>query len=467
MTVAVVVMMMIMVVGGVEGEQKVAASSPFCSDHTSFLTCDYKGNDEIVFLERLSDAKKVYIHNAQHLVVLEDVCLGLGLFNVDNVTFSVTPSISCSHLDHISLKLVNTAVNLVPGYITHLDMQGSKAGSVECHRELRQITVVHSAIDTLEVMKPIRGIHIKFDHTTIGTLKNLEIEERANLIFFNVTVGTLMRNSIRLHDASGLIFSSDIKHSHEQAIVLDSKSTLSIKGIDNRVTFAGPKDTVLVPQDISPTPQSNEADSKDNSNAPQTGTKTPPDSVTIQPEMKPPVVPPDVPAKETATSTSIPHTEKPPGVPPGVPAKHTATSIPHIDLVEDCPNPSVLLWAVPTILAAVEAIIIIINCTNWFPSLRGRKHKRGPEELGRIAVTGGGGGWTGGGGGGVSWGGGSQGTGGGGGGWGGEAMVGTSGSQSWEGQQNMGGNTQAYQSWYYSSDDSQHNYTNVRQRTNE
>ncbi|KAG7162122.1 hypothetical protein Hamer_G010783, partial [Homarus americanus] len=48
-----------------------------------------------------------------------------------------------------------------------------------------------------------------------------------------------------------------------------------------------------------------------------------------------------------------------------------------------CINSSPLIWLLPTLLATVEAFIIIANCTNWFPALKSRQIRRGVEEGGR------------------------------------------------------------------------------------
>lgn len=54
----VVVLMLVLavvVVGGEEGELTVDSSSPFCSDNTSFLTCDFKGTQEVMINTERND----------------------------------------------------------------------------------------------------------------------------------------------------------------------------------------------------------------------------------------------------------------------------------------------------------------------------------------------------------------------------------------------------------------------------
>ncbi|XP_042234048.1 uncharacterized protein LOC121874145 isoform X2 [Homarus americanus] len=293
---------------------------------------------------RLPD--RVFVHNVQDLVVERNICVHLAIYNAANISFSSTST--CSHQDYLSLKLVDSTTNLVPSYITHLDMKGSSAQEVVCHNDLQFFTVINSDLGLLDILQPVRNITVKLEDSKIDVLAKLILESKSQLFIVNVTINTLGQNSVHVLEASVNIWASNIKSSRNQAITLGPKSTLSIRDVDGKVTFAGP------PQDV---------DDK--------GTLNTPENMDDKERL-------DALQDESGISTSpkFDHKSQNPRRSP----KHPSNSY---TPAHRCINSSPLIWLLPTLLATVEAFIIIANCTNWFPALKSRQIRRGVEEGGR------------------------------------------------------------------------------------
>ena len=268
----------------------------------------------------------IYIHSAEQMLVADDICVSLAVFNVNNLTYSGIPK-TCNPNQHFSFKLVDSTANLVPSYISQLDMQRSTTKEVIIDRELKSFSVISSDIGHLKVSKPVMALNINVEHSVIDNLEKLHLEDKSQLVLYNVTINKMAKSSLYLQESFINIWAGNIKASVAQAIILGPKASLTLKDTDGRVSLAGLQEL------------------------------------------------PPVPAAAAAAPTQ---TERlPPGVPPP----------PH-QLTRGTPscNQSVLLWVFPTVLAAVEAIIIIINCTNWFPSLKGRRVPHSLEEGGHSVT---------------------------------------------------------------------------------
>ncbi|XP_066960982.1 uncharacterized protein [Macrobrachium rosenbergii] len=73
--------------------------------------------------------------------------------------------------------------------------------------------------------------------------------------------------------------------------------------------------------------------------------------------------------------------------PAGLPLKKEEPRAPGVPPPNIKPRPprnssSPLIWIIPTVLAVVEAMIIMVNCTNWFPALKSRRHRRSSSSQG-------------------------------------------------------------------------------------
>lgn len=259
----------------------------------------------------------VYIHNAVQVVV-EDICISFVGFNVANITYTTVPE-TCSTDQQFSFKLADSNTNLVPPYITHLDLQRSAAKDVILTRHLKAFSVVHSDIDHLEVSPPIERLNMKVEHSTIDNVEKLHMERKSSLVLYNATVNGMKWKSLYLKDSVVNIWASNIRTSLEQAIVLGHRSRVTLKDMNGRLSLTGLE---------------------------------------------------EMPA-ESVRAQQTQEERMPPGVPP---------KIPHIVKAPPCSKPSILLYVIPMALAAVEGIVIIINCTNWFPALKGRRAPQGPEE---------------------------------------------------------------------------------------
>ncbi|XP_045604434.2 uncharacterized protein [Procambarus clarkii] len=330
-----VMMMMMVVVGNGKAEMMVAPESPFCTQHVTFLTCDFKGADETVVLDDVKpvtgkEVNRIFVHNVQELIIIGNVCVHLAIYNVASVNFSTT--IICQQPD-LSLKLEKSATNLVPSYIAHLDLVGSSAQKIVCHNDLKFLSVMNSNLGVLNIIRPLHDVTVKFEDSVIDVLAGLKLQSKSQLLMINVTINTLGKNSIHLLEASANIWISNVRSSLDQAITLGPKSTLSIKDVYGKVTFAGSHDindkiALVEPQD-------------QNSKVSSRGHR----GVLPQPS----------------------HNDHSP--------------------YRQCSNYSHLMWFLPSLLALAEAFIIIINCTNWFPDLKSRRHRQGVEEGARGVVT--------------------------------------------------------------------------------
>lgn len=265
----------------------------------------------------------IYIHNGWQVVV-EEICVSLVGFSIANITYTTVPQ-SCNLDQSFIFKLTDSSTNLVPPYITQLDLQRSQAKDVVLKRDLKAFSVVHSVIDHLEVSQPMQRLAIKVEHSVIDNLAKLHLEGKSSLVLYNVTINEMKQKSLHLKDSMVNIWVSNIKTSLGHAIVLGHRSSVNLKDMDGRVSLVGPEE--LPAMGIQATPQTHE-------------------------ERRP----------------------------PGVPQKNQVIKAP------PCNRPSILLWVLPMCLAAVEGIVIIINCTNWFPAFKARRAPQGPEE-GRDAMS--------------------------------------------------------------------------------
>lgn len=264
----------------------------------------------------------VYIHNAEDVVV-EDVCLSFVGFNVGNITYSSVPK-TCNADQQFSFKLVDSLTNLVPHYVTQLDLQRSAAKDVFLTRNLKSFSVVNSDIGQLDISQPILRVTMKIEHSVIGSLEKLHLDGRSYLVLYNVTISGMKQKSLHIRDSTVNVWLSNIKTSLDQAVVLGHRASLTLKDTDGKVSLAGSEEVPAV--NVQATPQTKEY--------------------------------------------------RPPGVPP---------QTPQMVQPPPCNKPSILIWAIPMAVATAEAIVIMVNCTKWFPALKGRRVPHGPEE-GRDAL---------------------------------------------------------------------------------
>ncbi|MPC18809.1 hypothetical protein E2C01_011703 [Portunus trituberculatus] len=318
----VVVVMVSSLLGNGLGDLQVSSDSKYCTQHPTFLYCDFLGTQELVVMESLGKrgeqmVSTVYIHNAGQVLVASDICISLVAFSVTNITFSGIPE-TCNPNQHFSFKLVDSNANLAPPYISQLDMQRSTTQQVSIDRDVRSFSATNSVIGHLKVSKPVKALNIKVENSLIDNIEKLHLESKSQLVLYNVTVNKITQSSIYLKESSMNIWTGTIKTSLEKAVILGPGASVSLKDTDGKVSLAGPQEVASMP---TPAPPRQE--------------------------------------------------HRPPGIPP--PTPQTAPQ------QTPC-NQSVLVWAFPTVLAAVEAIIILINCTNWFPSLKRRRLPQGLEE---------------------------------------------------------------------------------------
>nr|XP_053641852.1 uncharacterized protein LOC128695357 [Cherax quadricarinatus] len=338
------VMMMVMTVAMAAYERTefiVTSESPFCTPFPGFLTCDFKEADKTAILEEVNQVNKIFVHNVQELVVVSNGCVNLAIYNVARVTFNST--IHCLQQD-LSLKLVNSGTNLVPGYISHLDLAGSSAQKVVCHNKLKFLNIINSNVGVLDILQPLHKVTVKLEDSKIDTLTSLKLDSKSQLLMRNVTINTLGKNSIHVLEASANIWISNIKSSLDQAITLGPKSTLSIKDVYGKVTFAGLKD---INGKVTAT-ESQNANINEVSNGLQDVSKI---------------------SGSTVPKVMSRHRE-------ALPQLSSNEHLPSFH----CSHLSHFTWILPTLLAIAEALIIIFNCTNWFPALKSRYYRQGVEE---------------------------------------------------------------------------------------
>lgn len=332
-------LLLVLVAAATEPEEvprlTVSLSSPYCKQVDSSVSCDFKDTEEPVFLDELPTPRtsKVFLHNAGSVTVAAKVCIHLAFFSVSSITFAKNSE--CPADAKISLRLVDSGANLVPPQVIRLDMEDSSATVLDTEAEMESLNLQRSSLGVLHAPKPFRAnTIIKLEHSTISSLDGLVLEG-SQLLMINTTVDTIRKHAIQLRDSSGSIWVSSFRQTYDQALLLGAKSTLTLKGVDGKITLAG----------------SEEASS----------------------------------LRHIPTTTAPPPTTSPPSrepLPPGVPPKNRAK-----DLPAPCPRGSSIFWLLPTGVAIVEAMIIMINCTNWFPALKSGRFRRGVEEGGRRTNT--------------------------------------------------------------------------------
>lgn len=328
-TLLVVAVMVGSLLGNGLGDLQASPNSKYCTQHPTFLFCDFLGAQELVVVESLAKrggqtVNTAYLHNAEQMLVASDICISLLAFSVTNITYSGIPE-TCDPNQHFSFKLVDSSTNLVPPYVSQLDMLRSAAQEVSIDRDVKLFSATSSVIGHLKISKPVRALNIKVENSLIDKIEKLHLESRSHLVLYNVTVNKVTQSSIYLKESSMNIWTGAIKTSLEQAIILGPRASVTLKDTYGKISLAGPKEVAPVPAPAPP-----------------------------QQEHRPPGIPP--PTSQTARQQTPPY------------------------------NQSVLVWVFPTVLAAVEAIIILINCTNWFPSLKRKKLPQGLEE-GNLRVT--------------------------------------------------------------------------------
>lgn len=297
----------------------IAPSSRHCTLLDATLECTYEGVQEAVILERLGgevgkQIKKLVIHNTKELEVSGTACVKLHLSNVAKATF-IRPH-TCHAVDDLSLKLVESNINLVPKYVVRLEMESSSVREFVTEKELQSLTIVNSKIGTLNIIHPIDdNVIVRIDHSSIETLEKLRLENRAQLLMVNTTINHLKKNAIQLDEASANIWVSHIKLTEEEGVIIGEKSTITLNDVSGKITLSGPQDNLD--------------------------------------GLHPPGIPSQRPAGMRLRSS-----------------RSTTTS------------PA--LWLIPSFLALIEAMIIMVNCTNWFPAFKSGRRKRAVEDGAKL-----------------------------------------------------------------------------------
>ncbi|KAK7058704.1 hypothetical protein SK128_025998 [Halocaridina rubra] len=294
----------------------IGPNSPYCTRLTDSLDCNFDGVDKAVVLDRFDgemDKKilEVFVRNVDQLTVTGSICVKLHLNSVSNGIFSRPHA--CNKEEQLSLRMTNSHVNMIPKYVSRLDMESSSADEFISERPFQSITITNSKLGTISVAQSTASnALIKIEQSEIKVLAKLKIGNGAQLTVINTTINEFRYNCLEIDDATANIGMTNIKRTELAALVLGSKANVVLDHIDGKVTLAGPK--------------------------------------------------------EVKTDEFM--EQRPPGVPPNIRRPRN--------------NEPNYFWIIPTVLALVEAMIIMVNCTNWFPGLKYYPKRREIEEGARL-----------------------------------------------------------------------------------
>lgn len=266
-------------------------------------------------LEDLSDGASgsiitvAYIYNVKKLIVSRAICADLSFYNVGSVNFL---SNSACQKKPINLRLVDSSANQVPRQLSRLEVTRSKVEKVECDMGLQKVLFSNAQIGVFNAPWPIAGSYqIKIEDSSIDTFIALNIESQVFLLILNSTFKKVSRQALVLgRGASAAIYTSDIM-CEDDAIIVKGGAKLTVKDTTGKISLMG-------------TPPGRDA------------------------EMN----------------------KRPPGVPQVVPLPSPMDNFDSIKASEDnrgCTTGFTWLWFVPTVVATLECIVIIVLCGKQIP----------------------------------------------------------------------------------------------------
>ncbi|CAL4187897.1 unnamed protein product [Meganyctiphanes norvegica] len=240
---------------------EVHPSSPHCAQQGQMLNCDFKNSPETAFLEDVyrvvsnpkfpglkdidhsgRSAQGISVRNIRSLVIPWAACVDLELTNVKSVMFGVAgdENDACSSAS-TSIKLVESHANIIPRYISRLDVTKSSIETLHLDNDITQLEAVDSNFEELNIVSAISQSQIvKFERCNIKKLKKLSVTNRATLQMIDTNIEQSKPKSISIENTAATIH--NCKFTEPRTVTIGANAEVSFKGTDSYLELTGPMD---------------------------------------------------------------------------------------------------------------------------------------------------------------------------------------------------------------------------------
>lgn len=246
------------------GRLEVHPDSPHCKQEGNMLNCDFNNSPETAFLEEVykvvsnpkfpgmkdvdrsgRSAKGITVLNIRSLIIPWAACVNLEIINVKSVQFGGKSSEdeACSS-SSTSIKLVESHANLIPRYISRLEMTKSSVVNLILDNEITQLEAVDSKFEIIDIVQNITYSQIvKFERCSIDKIKKLSVAERATLEMIDTKVKKSPPQSVYIENTAASIH--NCKFNNYQAVTVGANAVVSFKGSSSYLELSGPTDDLV------------------------------------------------------------------------------------------------------------------------------------------------------------------------------------------------------------------------------
>ncbi|KAL7647356.1 UNVERIFIED_CONTAM: hypothetical protein RMT77_000952 [Armadillidium vulgare] len=175
---------------------------PQCTLNSYTLKCDFGfTDDEVIYDSQLqdivrNDVRIVQILNVNKLSIPRPVCVDTHFRDVRNIEFKSDETCKSSE---VSFQFHNSVANLVPRMVKRLDLQESEIGIINCDLGLHRLLISKSRVSLLNSPWPVGGnLHLQIHNSYINKIKALNLQNGMLLHITNTTIDLIEKEAIIL-----------------------------------------------------------------------------------------------------------------------------------------------------------------------------------------------------------------------------------------------------------------------------
>lgn len=189
-----------------QGSLVVGPESAFCQDANAFLTCDFKWDQENIYLPSHGIAKDydlVILQRVHNLVLDRRACLNLSLREVAQARAEGAVDSSCSKVE---LSLRNVSLDAVEAPVTSLYAYKSRLERIAMEDVDSKLTVISSSVGAFDVARVVgSGVTVQLHSTTVKRLENLHVAGNSKVLLHDVTFEGALEHSLVLASKGNLM----------------------------------------------------------------------------------------------------------------------------------------------------------------------------------------------------------------------------------------------------------------------
>ncbi|XP_047473289.1 uncharacterized protein LOC125028052 [Penaeus chinensis] len=205
---------------------KVSLHSPFCTFTRPTLRCDFRGNEQPVFLESnpfvdmtRNSNLMVFLSNAKLLILDGHLCTNMVLRNVEQIIVKDgDDKESCAHK---KLRIQNVHMNSLPHGLTDIYMDSSTLDVFHLvGTKLKTLTIINCIIHHIDVETDITQGTIKVHSSKIDVIRRLLVNNTNQVQFYKSVVNYIPEDSFQLRYCSVDLSGSEITHYSNTSITI-------------------------------------------------------------------------------------------------------------------------------------------------------------------------------------------------------------------------------------------------------